>query len=258
MSFNLYPGTQLFVPLGSWGNTGLQDRGAGLGFQGVARLKPGVTLPQARADMDRVMQNLAAAYPVENRGVGAVVLPLKDRLVGDIAPILWMLLGAVAFGLLIACVNVSNLLLARSTGRAREFAVRPALGAGRWRLVRQVLTESTVLALAGGGLGFLVAAWGTIAAIAALPNALPRTDEIGLDSRVLLFTFCCFSVHRNVVRVDSHVEGVASEIFSETLEERRAGGGQRNTPPRTRNPRHGGNGAGGGLADRRGTLTIVV
>jgi predicted permease len=188
-AFGLYPGTDVYVPLGSWNNMGLQDRGAGLGFQGIGRLKPGVSLAQAQADLDRVAQNLAAAHPEVNRNIGATVMPLKDRLVGDVGPILWMLLGAVGFVLLIACVNVSNLLLARSTGRARELAVRAALGAGPWRLLRQMLTESMLLALVGGVLGLLLASWGTRAALAALPTALPRTDEVGVDVRVLLFTF---------------------------------------------------------------------
>ena len=188
-TFRLYPGTDVYVPLGSWTNRGLEDRRAGLGFRGIGRLKPAVTLEEARSDLDRVSRELAAAYPETNAGQGATIIPLKDQLVGTVRPILWMLLGAVGFVLLIACVNVSNLLLARSTSRTREFAVRTALGAAPSRLVRQWLTESTLLALAGGALGLLLAAWGTQAAIATLPAALPRTDEIGVDVRVLLFTF---------------------------------------------------------------------
>ncbi len=115
-------------------------------------------------------------------------MPLKERLVGDIGSLLWMLFGAVGFVLLIACVNVGNLLVARSTGRTREFAIRAALGAGKGRLLRQSLTESTLLALMGGGLGLAVAGWSTKAALSALPTALPRAQEVSLDSRVLLFT----------------------------------------------------------------------
>jgi predicted permease len=187
-SFSLFRNTDVYVPIGQWDNPALRSRGAGLGLHGIGRLKPGITIEQAQADLDRVMQDLAAAYPDTNKGNGAKVGSLKERMVGDLGPTLWMLLGAVGFVLLIACVNVSNLLLARSTGRTREFAIRAALGAGQWRLLRQSLTESMLLALAGGGLGLLVASWGTRAALSLLPTALPRAEEVGLDSRVLIFT----------------------------------------------------------------------
>jgi predicted permease len=181
-------GVDVYVPIGQWSHPALQNRGVGLGIHGIGRLKPGVTIEQAQADLDRVSRNLAAAYPATNTSIGAKVISLKERLVGDIRAILLMLLGAVGFVLLIACLNVSNLLLARSTGRAREFAIRAALGAGRWRLLRQLLTESMLLALAGGGLGLIVASWGTKAALGVLPTAVPRAEEVGLDARVLLFT----------------------------------------------------------------------
>jgi predicted permease len=186
--FGMYPGTDVYVPIGQWKNPALQNRSAALGLHGIGRLKPGVTRAQAQADLDGVMRRLADAYPDTNRGNGAAVIPLKERMVGDVGLILWMLFGAVGFVLLIACVNVSNLLLARSTGRAREFAIRAAVGAGQWRLIRQLLTESMLLATAGGGLGLLLAWWGTRAALGVLPTALPRADEIRLDGRVLLFT----------------------------------------------------------------------
>src|SRR5207248_5356248 len=118
----------------------------------------------------------------------AKISSLRERMIGGVGSSLWLLLGAVGFVLLIACVNVSNLLLARSTGRTREFAIRAALGAGRWRLLRQSLTESLLLALAGGGLGLVVASWATNAALAVLPTTLPRASEIHLDRRVLIFT----------------------------------------------------------------------
>jgi predicted permease len=187
-NFTLLGNVDVYVPIGQWNNPALKIRSAALGLHGIGRLKPGVTVEQGQADLDRVMRDLAVAYPETNKGNGAKIIPLRQRLVGDIGATLWILLGAVGFVLLIACVNVSNLLLVRSTGRAREFAIRAALGAGRWRLLRQSLTESMLLALTGGALGLVVAGWGTQAALAVLPTTLPRAQEVGLDSRVLIFT----------------------------------------------------------------------
>jgi predicted permease len=226
-SFTLYRGTDVYVPIGQWDNTGLQNRSAGLGLQGIGRLKPGVTLAQAQADLEGVMRRLAEVYPEANRGIGAAVIPLKERLINDVGPSLWTLLGAVGFVLLIACVNVSNLLLARATGRTREFAIRAALGAGQWRLLRQSLTESTLLALAGGGLGLLLAALGTRAALDALPTGLPRADEVGLDARVLLFT-TAVSLLTGLLAGLAPALKTSQRRLSETLKEsgRGAGGGR--------------------------------
>ncbi len=187
-NFKLFRRDDVYVPIGQWNTPALGNRRAALGLHGIGRLKPGITREQAFDDLNRVMRNLAEAYPDSNRGNGASVISMKERLVGSVEVILWLLLGAVGCVLLIVCVNVSNLLLARSTGRRREFAIRAALGAGRWRLLRQLLTESLLVALMGGGLGVLIAGWGTQAALSRLPTALPRADEIGLDTRVLLFT----------------------------------------------------------------------
>jgi predicted permease len=180
----------VYVPVGEYNEPKFYNaRGSGWGLDGIGRLKPGVTLQQAREDMDRVSHELAITYPDINSARNANIIPLKEEMVGDVRPILVILLFAVLFVLAIACVNVANLLLARSTTRQQEFAIRIALGAGQKRVVRQLLTESILLALAGGTLGLLLAKFGTTAALAAMPRTLPRAENIGLDFRVLLFTF---------------------------------------------------------------------
>lgn len=181
--------TDVFVPVGQWNDPTFRDRRIGMGMSAIGRLKPGVSIEQARADMDRVAENLAAAYPEADKGSGVALVPLKKDVVGDVRGILLVLLGAVSFVLLIACANVANLLLARSTGRAREFAIRSALGAGPFRVVRQLLTESVLLGIAGGCIGLGLARLGTKVILAALPGTLPRVEEISLDSHVLLYTF---------------------------------------------------------------------
>jgi len=179
---------EIFVPAGQWNNPLLMNRGAGLGFHGIARLKPGVTVQQARPDMDALSRNLAAAFPDTDKGISANLVPLKQQMVGDVRPLLLVLLAAVGFVLLIACLNVANLMLARSAVRAREFAIRAALGATQARVVGQLLSESVLLGLVGGAIGLLLASWGTRAALATLPSTLPRSEQIGLDTHVLIFT----------------------------------------------------------------------
>jgi predicted permease len=179
---------EVFVPIGQWDNPVFRDRKVGMGMNAVGRLKPGVSFEQAKADMDALGAHLAETFPDADKGTGITMLPLKQNIVGKIKPFLLVLLAAVGFVLLISCVNVANLLLARSTARIHEFAVRAALGANRRRVVRQLLTESVVLALAGGGLGVVIASCGLKLALNALPQALPRVEQIRLDGRVLLFT----------------------------------------------------------------------
>ena len=188
-AFNFGGIKDVYVPVGQTKDPFFYHRDAHKGMDAIGRLKPGVSLAAAQADMAQITRNLAAAYPNADKGTGAAVLPLRDELVHEVRPYLWLLLGAVGFVLLIACVNVGNLQLARSTGRAHEFAIRCALGADRWRVVRQLLTESVALGLAGGAIGACVAAWGTQAAIRLLPEALPRAEDVGLDGHVLVFTF---------------------------------------------------------------------
>lgn len=179
---------EAYTPIGEWREPQFRDRTAAWGMDAVARLKPGVTLAEAAQDMERVNNGLAATYPDVDAGIKTTIIPMKEVMVGDVRVVLWVLMGAVLFVLLIACVNVANLQLARSTAREREFAVRVALGAQQSRLIRQVLTESVALAALGGALGLLLSYWGAKAAVAAIPDMLPRSENIGLDGRVLLFT----------------------------------------------------------------------
>lgn len=181
---------ELWVPVGQEsGQQSWLERGNHPGLYGVARLKPGVTLDQARADLDTIAVRLEQQYPQSNTGNRVSITPMLERAVSDIRPALLVLMGAVAFVLLIACANVANLLLARAASRQKEFAIRSALGAGRVRLVRQLLTESALLSIVGGALGLLLAVWGVKLIIGINPDGIPRASEISLDARVVFFTF---------------------------------------------------------------------
>lgn len=155
----------------------------------LARLKPEVTIEQAQADMDIIASRLEQEYPASNTGIGTRLISLQDQIVGSIRPSLLILLGAVGFVLLIACANVANMLLARSAARQREMSIRAALGASRSRVVRQLLTESVVLAFIGGAFGLLMAIWGIKLLITVSPGTIPRVGEIGIDGSVLAVTF---------------------------------------------------------------------
>jgi predicted permease len=188
-SFTFYGQTRdVYTPIGQWNDPSFRDRRIDMSAHAIGRLEPAVTLPQAQADMAGVARNLAAAYPEADKDVGISLLSMKEDMVGNVQPFLIVLLAAVGFLLLIACANVANLLLARSMGRSREFAIRTALGASQSRVIRQLFTESILLAGLGGALGLLLAFWGTKAVLDRMPAALPRANEISLDFRVLLFT----------------------------------------------------------------------
>ena len=154
----------------------------------LARLKSGVTKGQAEAEMNALQQELDRQYPNANRGIGVAATSLMQQILGDVKETILLLYGAVSLLLLIACANLANLLLARSTARVREFGIRSALGASRGRIARQLLTESVVLSLAGGALGAVLATFGLRALLAALPHTLPRSGNIGLHLPVLLYT----------------------------------------------------------------------
>ncbi len=154
----------------------------------IARLKSGMELKQAQAEMNTISSRLEQQYPEDDKGWGAIVVPLHDDMVSDVRPALLLLLGAVAFVLLIASVNVANLALARTFSRQKEIAIRTALGATSIRVLRQILTESILLALAGGALGLTYAQGGIRLIMAFLADKLPHSIEVGLDSKVLVFT----------------------------------------------------------------------
>src|SRR5688572_501667 len=165
-----------------------QSRDNHPGLFGWGRLKPGVTIEKALAEMKEIAARLSKQYPDSNSGVSVTVTPLLENQVGDYRNNLNLLLGAVALVLLIACANLANLLAARGAARAQEFAVRAAVGASRWQIIRQLLIESLVLALIGGGLGLCLAAWGRDILVALSPPGVPRFQNLSLNGWVLLFS----------------------------------------------------------------------
>jgi putative ABC transport system permease protein len=179
---------EVWIPLvqdplfGSW-----MARRGGHWLAVFGRLKPGVSIAQAQAEMDAISEKLASEFPAENKGWTVRLVPMQKEIVGDVRTALLVLLGAVGLVLLIACANIANLLLTRATSRSKEIAVRTALGAGRIRIIRQLLSETAVLGLLGGVIGIALAYWGVRALSSLLPDNLPRVNAIRVDNFVLIF-----------------------------------------------------------------------
>lgn len=183
-----FPGAaQLWLPLNFDSSPGMKQRKAHF-LRPIGRLKPGVTLAQAQADTDSIARQLESAYPDTNKGWNLRLVPLREQIVGNVRTTLYILLGAVGFVLLIACANVANLLLAHAASRRKEIALRTALGAGRLRIARQMITESVMLALFGGALGTLLAVWGVQLLVTLSGTSIPSTAQVKIDPTVLAFT----------------------------------------------------------------------
>ena len=185
--FDFPAASQLWVPLNFDGPPGMKQRKAHF-LRPIGKLKAGVTLAQAQADTDAIAQRLAATYPDTNTGWNLRLVPLQEQIVGNVKPTLFILFGAVGFVLLIACANVANLLMAHAASRQKEIALRSALGAGRLRIVRQMITESLLLALCGGALGALLAVWGSELLVTLSGDNIPSTAHVKIDFTVLAFT----------------------------------------------------------------------
>ncbi|HJP93190.1 MAG TPA: ABC transporter permease [Pyrinomonadaceae bacterium] len=196
--------------------------------QAVGRLKPGVTLDQAKADLETIVKRLSPTFSAARKKWGITVVPMHEQVVGKISATLWILFGAVGLVLLIACVNVANLLLTRTADRQKELAIRVALGASRSRVIRQLLFESLLLALAGGVAGALLAIWTTKLFSASLLKSLPRGEEVTVDAPVLLFTLGVSILTAFIFGLAPALQG-SNPNLNETLKEsgRRSAGGSK-------------------------------
>jgi putative ABC transport system permease protein len=221
--FELFQPADVYVPFGPWAATLPEDRGWHPGIFPIARLKPGLSLEDARREMDGIARDFETQFPESNGDVRALVTPAGDLLVQNVRPALRMLLGAVVLVLLIACANVANLLLAQGVGRQKEIALRIALGAGRPRIVRQLLLESTVLACISGGAGVLVAVWGVSLLGVASAGALPRAQNIGLAWPVAIFAVGLSVLTGLVFGLLPAVQAMRSDVRQSLNDEGRSG-----------------------------------
>lgn len=224
-----YPSrAEMWVPVGQLSDQpGWQNRGNHPGLYGLARLKPGATLAQAEADMERVALNLEKQYPDSNTGNRVRLRSMMEVYVVDVRRALWVIFAAVGFVLLIACANIANLLLARATARRKEMAIRSAMGAGRWRIARQLLTESVLLSIVGGSIGLLLARWGVQLILYISPDAIPRSREIGLNWQVLVFTLAVSAVTGILFGIVPALQAGQVDV-QETLKETGRGASGRN------------------------------
>jgi putative ABC transport system permease protein len=224
-NFELFQPADVYVPFWPWASTLPDDRGWHPGIFPVARLKDGVTLDAAREEMDRIAAQLEQEHPEANRNVRALVTRAQDQLVQNVRPALLMLTGAVALVLLIACANVANLLLARAVDRQKEIAVRFALGASRLRILRQLVVESIVLALVGGGAGLLVASWAIGLLTAATIPGVPRMQNIAVDLDVAGFALALSALTGLIFGVVPAIHASQLPIRQSLNEEGRGGSG---------------------------------